>query len=967
MKPTLLIASFICLFSALYADAVETPEKEALTYTVSRHYKHRPDGKPGREILLTYNGQEEIKGSQITIEAGQVTEKTTVQSNKGEAISLLLPPDVGVSEEAQVKVSLGTGEKAITQTLTVPALRQWTVYIYPHSHVDIGYTNTQKNVEIIHKRNLEYAMELAEKTRDYPKDSRFLWNPEVTWPIERYMHSETPEKKAKLLESIKRGDISVDAGYVSTNTSACNDEELFELFRYSKELQKLTGKEIKTLVQVDIPGMSWGVVPVAAQMGIRYCMVPFNGSDRVGLSYELSFKPFWWIAPDGKSKILFLQPGSYAPGAQIKGKHFWPLMAGQTDPDKLLRIVKTDKPRENFIDSYLNETLPNLEKSDYYPYDIFPMTWCMADNTPVDFDLPEAVKSWNEDYAFPHLVISSATQMMQAFEDKYGDEIPTRRGDFTEYWTDGLGSSAKHTGTARLVKERLIQTEILQSMFAPNKLSPREKFADAWQNVILGTEHTWAYMRPDQQPICDDILKVKFGYFEKAEALSKELLEETLSTPSDSSATVAVFNTHSWAHGGMVTVPGKQSETFLSVMDSDGKEVPSQRLSTGELAFMTENIPALGYKKYTLSPQKSTLPDQPFIKGNSLDNGIVQLTLDPQSGDINSIKAKGIEFADAKDTCAVNSYRYLRGEDSSDKAIKDKNISVSIKEKGPLLCSFLITSEAEGCESLTREISLTAGQPHIELRNTLDKLPVTEKEGIHFGFSFDIPQPQTRADIPWGIMEVEKDQLKEGNRNWITFQRWLDISNDSKGITWCSLNASSFEQGDITANILGGAYQSPKWIRELKPSSTIYSWALNNHWHTNFPLSQKGTLVFQYRILPHDSAFNAVSANRFGMEQAQPLIVSFVDKDFELPSLFALSGDPSVTISVLKTVEEGKSMIVRLRSLSPTDQKVTLEWKSKQPQSIQICDFHEEGGSQTVENNQVTVPHMGFITLKVNW
>lgn len=256
MKPTLLIASFICLFSALYADAVAPPEKEALTYTVSRHYKHRPDGKPGREIILTYNGQEEIKGSQITIEAGQVTEKTTVQSNKGEAISLLLPPDVGVSEEALIKVSLGTGEKAITQTLTVPALRQWTVYIYPHSHVDIGYTNTQKNVEIIHKRNLEYAMELAEKTRDYPKDARFLWNPEVTWPIERYMHSETPEKKAKLLEAIKRGDISVDAGYVSTNTSACNDEELFELFRYSKELQKLTGKEIKTLVQVDIPGMS---------------------------------------------------------------------------------------------------------------------------------------------------------------------------------------------------------------------------------------------------------------------------------------------------------------------------------------------------------------------------------------------------------------------------------------------------------------------------------------------------------------------------------------------------------------------------------------------------------------------------------------------------------------------------------------------------------------------------------------
>ncbi len=31
------------------------------------------------------------------------------------------------------------------------------------------------------------------------------------------------------------------------------------------------------------------------------------------------------------------------------------------------------------------------------------MTWCMADNTPVDADLPDAVKSWNEEYAYPHL------------------------------------------------------------------------------------------------------------------------------------------------------------------------------------------------------------------------------------------------------------------------------------------------------------------------------------------------------------------------------------------------------------------------------------------------------------------------------------------------------------------------------------------------------------------------------------
>ena len=31
--------------------------------------------------------------------------------------------------------------------VAIPALRQWTVYIYPHAHVDIGYTALQETVE----------------------------------------------------------------------------------------------------------------------------------------------------------------------------------------------------------------------------------------------------------------------------------------------------------------------------------------------------------------------------------------------------------------------------------------------------------------------------------------------------------------------------------------------------------------------------------------------------------------------------------------------------------------------------------------------------------------------------------------------------------------------------------------------------------------------------------------------------
>lgn len=109
---------------------------------------------------------------------------------------------------------------------------------------------------------------------------------------------------------------------------------------------------------------------------------------------------------------------------------------------------------------------------------------------------------------------------------------------------------------------------------------------------------------------------------------------------------------------------------------------------------------------------------------------------------------------------------------------------------------------------------MVAGLPWLEITNVVDKLPLTEKDGIHFGFGFNIPQSTTRVDIPWGVMEVEKDQWKQGNRNWLTLQRWLDVSNSTHGITWCSLDAPLFEYGSRSANIALGWGGKGPWIKE---------------------------------------------------------------------------------------------------------------------------------------------------------
>jgi alpha-mannosidase len=940
---------------------------DSISCTVQPYYRHRSDGKAGREVILNFRGSKFAGKGKIDIECSG--EKETVSLNINEPLSefaILLPPGAGADSSCIANITLRSNGHVLSCTARVPAKRQWTVFIYPHSHVDIGYTNTQENVELIHKRNLLYGIELAGKTADYPADARYLWNPEVLWPVERYLYKASPAEKNRIREAVEKGYLHLDAGYIHTNTSAAADEELFEFLRQCRVMEEFTGKKIETLVQVDVPGMSWGVVPVASKLGIKYCFALNNGSDRVGHSTDLSFHPFWWLGPDGKSRILFLQPGSYNPGAILKGFDYWPLMAGQTDTSKLLRIVKTDNPRRNFIDKYLDQKLPELENADYYPYDIFAMSWAMADNTPIDADLPDAVRSWNEEYAYPHLVIASATQIMKTFEEKYGDHLPVYSGDFTEYWTDGLGTAARQTGMNRFSKERLIQAETMWSMLKPGVPAPVNEFNEAWRNVIMGTEHTWCYMDPSKQPITDNILAIKFGFFQRADEMSRSLVNAAFSPIADTAGqNIGVFNTLQWNRTQIIKLSAAMRAGYNAVADESGAPVLSQVLSTGELVFLASDIPAFGSRKYTLQTGKQEIRSK-LAEGNILDNGIIRAAIDTVSGDITSLQRGSEEFADTLSGTNVNSYRYLHGEDSPDKASGTGNVRISTKENGPLLATIRIESAAEGCNGLIREITILAGQSYLEIYNLVDKKAVREKEGIHFGFGFNIPDPVTHADIPWGIIQLEKDQLPAGNRNWIAFQRWIDISGNSRGITYCSLDAPVIESGNITANILGGATNSPRWIRKLEPSSTIYSWALNNHWHTNFPLSQEGIIPFRYRILLHNSKYDAASANRFGLEQAQPLIAVQVKPGFNGTASMVSIDNSNIVVTVIRGSLDGASSILRLRSLSDKDEKVLPEWHGKIPRSLVINETGENNVISDVTGG-ITVPARGLVTVDITW
>lgn len=957
-----------CLFasvlsSVIYADVVPS----SVDYVVRPLYGYRADGTPGRIVTVKLKGKE-LKGElSVDVIAKGKTEKNhfTLNAKDSTEVEILLPSTVPTGKKSEVTLVLRGADKVYKQKVSVTPMRHWNVYLYNHAHVDIGYTNTHKNVEQLHKNNIIEGIKLAEETKNHPEGARYVWNPEIGWPLERLWKS-NPEMRDGVIDAIKKGQVCVDASYLNLNTSICTDEEMFHIFKFTREMQRLSGQPADVFQQFDIPGISWGLVPVMAQEGVRY-IISWPNSDRAGNAHaNMDGKPFWWLGPDGKSKVLFFQPGSYAnSGSMGKGGETGRPWFGQRDPEKVPKVIRTGYANVDFT-----KQLESMEK-DNYPYDFALFSWSLWDNNPLDADIPFAVKEWNEKYAYPKIRICGGHEIMSMIEDKYGDQLPVVSGDYTEYWTDGLGTAAGLTAKNRNAKERLTQAETIWSMLADGGKAPREDFDEAWRYILLGSEHTWCFENPTEPYFQDAIWKVKQSYFHEAEDRSIDMLDESLAPATDksngalgpkegsSNGGIAVFNTHSWPQSGVIRLTAKESLKGDKVVDQHGKEVLSQRLSTGELLFYVPEVPALSSRHFRVVEGKCSLSGSCIIEGTTLENDCLTVHVDQATGNIVSLLKKGADYNYIGE--GANTFSWLPANVDAPQA--DTVLSVSVVEEGPLAVELRVVSKATGCRSVSRSVRLLAGQPWVEISNVVDKLPLVEKDGIHFGFAFNLPDSKTRVDIPWGVMEVEKDQWPQGNRNWLAMQRWLDVSNATHGVTWCSLDAPLFEYGNRTANIALGWGDKGNWLKKLEPSSTIYSWVMNNHWHTNFPLTQDGPVRFRYRLFPHEG-YDVVKANRFGLEQSQPLVYATADKVQVVKPVIAIGNDRVYT-TILKSTDKDKELIVRLRSLSDKEESVKLSFPKADPKSLMICDREENPSRST--NGELTMKPYGQVTLQLKY
>jgi alpha-mannosidase len=822
---------------------------------------------------------------------------------------------------------------------TLKPARDMTIYLLPHSHVDIGYTHRQADVEQRQWQNIETALELNRKTAGYPEGARFKWNTEVLWAVDSYLNHATPEKQRQFVDAVASGQIGLDALYGNELTGLCRPEELLRLLQWGPSIGKRCGVKVESAMISDVPGLTWGTVSACAQAGVRYFSLGINFIDGGRTLPAWEDRPFYWLGPDGVQKVLCWLP--------YKG-----YALGHTGYK---------------LDESLPERLAQLDAK-RYPYDVVQLRWNVGgDNGPPDARLPEVVKAWNARYARPRLVIATTAEVFRALEKKHADKIPVARGDFTPYWENGACSTARETALNRTAAERLVQAEALSSMLGPERY-PAASFTEAWRNVILYDEHTWgahnSITEPDS-PFVKDQWKVKQAFALDADAQSRTLLAEVLGNRDVGRPTaVDVFNTSSWTRTSLVVLDKATSAGGDVVTGPRGEPVRSQRLTTGELAFLATDVPALAGRRYRIVAGKAASGGNARATGTAVGTPGVTVRLDPVSGAVASLysTATNAEMSDTRSGVGLNQFAYV----AADRVKEPKPAgppSIKVKEAGPLVASLVAESDAPGCVRFSREVRVVDGLDQVDIVNVIDKKAVREKEAVHLGFAFNVPEGVIRMDIPWAVMRPEVDQIAGSCKNWFSVGRWVDISGADRGVTLATLDAPIVEVGAITDDKLGSTPDPAAWLAHVQPSQTVYSMVMNNHWHTNYKADQDGPTTFRYSLLPHRQ-YDPVAVQRFGIECGQPL-VAVPARGPEPAATPLLSVDrPEVVVASLKPSADGQARIVRLFNTGARPAKAALRWGRSAPKALWISNLAEEPLRRV--SGPVEIPASGLVTLRAD-
>jgi alpha-mannosidase len=858
-----------------------------------------------------------------------------------------------------------------------------TLYVVNHSHTDIGFTDHQDVCLRQHREYVDDALALIEATADRSQESRYRWTVETTGPLLPWLR----QASAGQLERFRhwQGEGAIEVAAMQYNlTPLLNVEQLCRSLYPVRILREDYGLNARAAMQCDVNGVSWLFADLLTAVGVEFLTMAVN--EVRGRAPRPVPGAFWWDGPGGGRILAW------------NGFHY---LFGRS-------IAKLGD--ERFVDRALLPILERVAARDDYPFDFL---YCQSthpmrvDNGPPDRALADFVHRWNEDGRTPRIVMTTPAGFGAWFGARHGDGLETRRGDWVDWWSDGVASSAYETGINRTTHELLLAAEFLASWVraeGDGSWDP-ERAARAYEQATLYDEHTWGAFASIAAP--DSLFtkaqwnrKASFAYqaaMETHDMLARSArafadgraqrgtegrfnlgeLTDAEAYPKTEGTELLVVNTLPWSRSVVVEEPDLRGggapvgmlEQFFPPNVPWGGALPHERTRR-----VRAELAGFGYA-FVSADEPASSADLAAGDG-FIENSRYRVELDPATGAIASWFDKDLEhdFAGEQDGLRLGQLVYetvvAGGRDAlfvmdfsredfgiwqTDPPFRREPARAVGAVAGRVhegVAEVEVDVELAGSRGARCRYSLASGSAALAVDWTLDKEHVTEPEAVYVAFPFTLEQPSFRLDLNGMPCAPDADQLNGTVRDWYPVRRWADVSDDVRGVTLCPLDAPLVQLGGITTG---------KAAWELRPQGpALYSWALNNHWMVNFKASQGGRIPLRYRLTTHAGGCDDAAAARFAAEEATPPIVfrDYVPRGPRAGRLVAVD-DLDVEVTA-KPAEDGDGVVLRLNDLDGAERVVELDFEAAAPASAcRVSPIEEHGEALELRGTTVRIPLAG--------
>ena len=751
--------------------------------------------------------------------------------------------------------------------LSLIAERRWTLFVVPHTHLDVGFTDYQGKVAETQARVLAQAADLIHQ---YPD---FRFSMDGSWNLQQLLETRPAAKRDEILNLIRAGKMAMPVQNCNLLTGYASLETLYRSLYDSKALSRQYGLPFEYANITDVPTYSGSYPSILASSGVKYWVAAAN-NDRAPIFHAEHWNeksPFWWQGPDGQ-KVLFWYSRHYMQVQTLFG----------LPPS--LHAVRESLPI--YLQAY--------SKPEYKP-DVALIYGTQVENTDLFPSTATFATEWNKEYAYPKLNYATFPDFFHYLEQHYAKDLPTYKGDGGPYWEDGIGSDAYFAAEDRTNQNRALSAEVLSTVthtIDANLNPPAGLLDDIWRNIVLFSEHTWLSYNAISQPDHEEAVKqlrVKDGRADRASLEIEDVMNRSLSQLADQihvpANTLVVFNSLNWGRDALVETDLFENPKLTDL--TTGEDVPLQVIYEKEkflhVRFLAKDLPPVGYKCFRIEYGKTSMPQTSAAPDQVVENAFYKITLASQDGAVASIFDKQLEreLVDAHSPYKFGQYIYVTGGGGNSGLINPfsslppaklniqgaSNGKLERIDRQPWGTAIWLSSSAPNTPHIETELLVFNHEKKIEFRYHLHKNYTTAKEAVYFAFPVALRTPSFSFASQQGWVNPAQDIMKGGSLEWFTVQGWMAAYDPNVSVGVVPLDAPLANFGDINRG---------KWPQRFEPASgTLFSYAMNNYWTTNYRAGQGGDFTFRYAVTSAPQ-LDGAALTHLAMNEMRPVEVDYV-------------------------------------------------------------------------------------------